>query len=130
MANIEREQLEKKTVSDLRVIARQLGIKRVDSFKKVDLIDLILKQSMPENDGEVGDLFVALNDGDNQTWTHVPSGYAPGLEALTGVNNQIIMTNHSGTTVGQISVAAAEGSSITASVANNALTIGMEWGSF
>ena len=41
MANIEREQLEKKTVSDLRVIARQLGIKRVDSFKKVDLIDLI-----------------------------------------------------------------------------------------
>ena len=78
----------------------------------------------------VGDLFVALNDGDNQTWTHVPSGYAPGLEALTGANNQIIMTNHSGTTVGQISVAAAAGSSITASVADNALTIGMEWGSF
>ena len=65
MANIEREQLEKKTVSDLRVIARQLGIKRVDSFKKVDLIDLILKQSMPENDGEVGDLFVATESNEN-----------------------------------------------------------------
>ncbi len=65
MANIEREQLEKKTVSDLRVIARQLGIKRVDSFKKVDLIDLILKQSMPENDGKVGDLFVATESNEN-----------------------------------------------------------------
>ena len=45
MANIEKEQLEKKTVSDLRVIARELGIKRVDSYRKGDLIDLIIKQS-------------------------------------------------------------------------------------
>ena len=65
MANIEKEQLEKKTVSDLRVIARELGIKRVDSYRKGDLIDLIIKQSMPETENEIGDLFVSTDSPEN-----------------------------------------------------------------
>ena len=65
MANIEKEQLEKKTVSDLRVIARELGIKRVDSYRKGDLIDLIIKQSMPETESEIGDLFVSTDSPEN-----------------------------------------------------------------
>lgn len=77
-----------------------------------------------------GDLFIALNDGDNQNWVHVPSGYVPGLESLTGTNNSIIMLNHNGAAVGSITVEAVADSAITATVANNKLTIGMEWGSF
>ena len=65
MANIEKEQLEKKTVSDLRVIARELGIKRVDSYRKGDLIDLIIKQSMPETENKIGDLFVSTDSPEN-----------------------------------------------------------------
>lgn len=65
MANIEKEQLEKKTVSDLRIIARELGIKRVDSYRKGELVDLIIKQSMPEEENEIGDLFVSSDSPEN-----------------------------------------------------------------
>lgn len=78
----------------------------------------------------VGDLFIALADGDNTQWTHVPSGYVQGLETLIGTDNQLVMKNHTGTAVGAITVEAAIDTAITATVANNKLTIGMEWGSF
>lgn len=41
----EREILKKKTILDLRVIAKELGIKRVESYKKDQLIDLIDKSA-------------------------------------------------------------------------------------
>lgn len=78
----------------------------------------------------VGDLFIALKDGDNTQWTHVPSGYVQGLESLSGANNKLVMKNHTGATVGSITVEAVADTAITATVANNKLTIGMEWGSF
>ncbi|MEG1648554.1 MAG: transcription termination factor Rho, partial [Rikenellaceae bacterium] len=43
----EREILEKKTILNLRVIAKELGIKRVESYKKDQLIDLIEKSVTP-----------------------------------------------------------------------------------
>lgn len=43
----EREILKKKTILDLRVIAKELGIKRVESYKKDQLIDLIEKGTAP-----------------------------------------------------------------------------------
>jgi transcription termination factor Rho len=43
-----KEELSAKKLPDLRVIAKQLGIKRVESFKKAELVDLILSGSEQE----------------------------------------------------------------------------------
>ena len=45
MQEINREILKKKTIVDLRVIAKHLGIKRVDTYKKGDLIELLLNET-------------------------------------------------------------------------------------
>lgn len=79
----------------------------------------------------IGDLFIAAEDDNNEDWIHVPSGYVASHEnSLIGADNKITLKSYLGSSLSNIEVKAAEGSSIVASVADNALTIGMMWGSF
>ena len=74
-----------------------------------------------------GDLLVAAKDGEVE-WTHVTTGYQANQEAkLTGAGNAIKLTSHTNVDLGQIAV---EGKGVAAEVANNKLTISLEWGSF
>ena len=74
-----------------------------------------------------GDLLVAAKDGEVE-WTHVTTGYQANQEAkLTGTGNAIKLTSHTNVDLGQIAV---EGKGVAAEVANNKLTITLEWGSF
>ena len=60
MNNVE---LEKKTVSDLRYIAKVMGFKRVSTLRREELIDLILTQDDPSTASE-GDSGINSNDKD------------------------------------------------------------------
>lgn len=53
------QELEGKLLPQLREIAKELGIKRVESFKKNDLIDLISKQSNAVNESKTTEKNVA-----------------------------------------------------------------------
>lgn len=74
-----------------------------------------------------GDLLVAAKDGE-ATWTHVKTGYQANQESkLTGADNAIKLTSYTGVDLGQIAV---EGNGVDAAIANNKLTISLEWGCF
>ena len=83
-----------------------------------------------------GDLLVAAADQGNADsyaggWTHVKTGYQANQEAkLTGADNAIKLTSYTNVDLGTINVVAEEGSALTATVDNNTLTLGIEWGSF
>lgn len=74
-----------------------------------------------------GDLLVAAKDGE-ATWTHVKTGYQANQESkLTGADNAIKLTSYTGVDLGQIAV---EGKGVNAAIANNKLTIALEWDCF
>lgn len=75
-----------------------------------------------------GDLVVAKVDGDNSQWTHVATGYQASQEAkLSGSDNAIKLTSVTGVSLGSVAV---EGNGVKAEVADNKLSITLEWGSF
>lgn len=84
-----------------------------------------------------GDLLIAAADqGDaesyNGGWTHVVTGYQASHDAkLSGADNKIKLTSLAGdgVSLGEIEVKT-DDSMITATVAENTLTLGLEWGSF
>jgi chromosome segregation ATPase len=84
-----------------------------------------------------GDLLVAAADqGAAETyaggWTHVVTGYQASHDAeLSGSDNKIKLTSlaGSGVSLGEIAVET-DGSMLTATVADNKLSLGLEWGSF
>lgn len=79
----------------------------------------------------IGDLFIAKVDGDNTQWTHVASGYVQDHEAtLSGASNKISLRSYTGANLGDITVSAKLNTSVTVAVSDNAMVIGMEWGSF
>lgn len=87
-----------------------------------------------------GDLLIATGDEDeatgtistgNLSWTHVKTGYDASLEQkLETVGDKIQLSSIAGANNGQISFVAEEGSSAKVTVANNTVTIGMEWEDF
>lgn len=86
-----------------------------------------------------GDLLIATGTENastglitNPTWTVVHTGYDASLEqTLKTVNGKIQLTSAVGNANnGQISFVAKSGSSTTVSVANNTVTIGLEWDNF
>lgn len=84
-----------------------------------------------EADAAIGDLFIAKVDGDNTQWTHVASGYVQDHEAeLSGDDNKISLRSYTGANLGDITVSAKANTSVTVDVSDNAMVIGMEWGSF
>lgn len=83
-----------------------------------------------------GDLIIANADqGSNATysggWTHVVTGYQASHNAkLSGSGNEIKLTTLAdGVDLGKI-VVETDGSMLTATVENNKLSLGLEWGSF
>lgn len=86
-----------------------------------------------------GDLLVANGTEVNGvisgtiTWQHVPTGYRTAHNPeLKGADNAITLTSlqGAGAVLGSVAFEAAANSSATVSVADNKVTIGMEWGSF
>ena len=68
---------------------------------------------------------------DNLSWTHVKTGYDATLEqSISGDNNKITLSSVSGDNKGEITFTAAAGSASTVSVANNTVTVGIEWDNF
>lgn len=90
-----------------------------------------------DNSYYAGDLLVAAADqGAAETyaggWTHVVTGYQASHDAeLSGADNKIKLTSlaGSGVSLGEIAVET-DGSMLTATVADNKLSLGLEWGSF
>jgi hypothetical protein len=81
----------------------------------------------------VGDLFIALEDlttSTNANWAYVPAGNDE-MPELTGEDNKIQL-GFAGAEgqLGSIEVKAADNCGITATVANDVMTIGFEWGTF
>lgn len=86
-----------------------------------------------------GDLLVANGDEVNGVitanleWQHVPTGYRQAHNPLLiGANNAIELKalQGAGDSLGKITFAAEADSAVTVAVAGNAVTVGMEWGSF
>lgn len=86
-----------------------------------------------------GDLLVANGTETNGVitsnleWQHVPTGYRTAHNPeLKGANNAITLTSlqGAGAVLGSVAFEAAADSSATVSVANNKVTIGIEWGTF
>ena len=85
-----------------------------------------------------GDLLIAEGTEDattglitNPTWALVHTGYDATLEqTLDTVDGKIQLTSKVGGTASEIAFAAAEGSATTVSVANNTVTVGIEWDTF
>lgn len=86
-----------------------------------------------------GDLLVANGTESNGVitgtiqWQHVPTGYRTAHNPeLKGANNAITLTSlqGAGVSLGSVAFEAVANSSTTVSVADNKVTIGMEWGSF
>lgn len=110
------------------------GIASLDAAKKLTGVEAGHTYVLTARDDvagyALGDLLIAKVDGDATQWTHVASGYVQEHESeLSGAGNAIKLTSYTGANLGTIAVAT-DASSVTASVANNTLTIGMEWGSF
>ena len=83
-----------------------------------------------------GDLLVATGTEENGVitsglaWNHVRTGYVDAHEAsLSGVDNKIKLTSHLGADLGQVEFASAN-ENLKVSVANNKVTVGLEWGTF
>ena len=81
----------------------------------------------------IGDLFIALEDlatSTNANWAYVPAGNDE-MPELTGEDNKIQL-GFAGAEgqLGSIEVKAADNCGITATVANDVMTIGFEWGTF
>lgn len=66
------------------------------------------------------------------TWDHVNTGYKVNQEQTlsSGENNTIQLKSYLGANNGTITFAAKENTSATVEVANNTVTIGIEWGTF
>jgi uncharacterized protein (UPF0147 family) len=85
-----------------------------------------------------GDLLIATGTEDattglitNPSWTLVHTGYDASLEqTLDTVDGKIALTSKVGGTASTVSFVAAEGSATTVSVANNTVTVGIEWDNF
>ena len=86
-----------------------------------------------------GDLLIATGTedengtipADNLSWTPVKTGYDATLEqSISGSDNKITLSSVSGGNKGEITFSAAEGSATTVSVANNTVTVGIEWDNF
>ena len=85
-----------------------------------------------------GDLLIATGEENDEgkittglTWTHVKTGYDATLEqSISGNDNKITLSSVSGGNKGEITFAAAAGSATTVSVANNTVTVGIEWDNF
>lgn len=85
-----------------------------------------------------GDLLIATGTEDattglitNPSWTLVHTGYDASLEqTLDTVDGKIALTSKVGGTASTVSFVAAEGSAATVSVANNTVTVGIEWDNF
>jgi len=86
-----------------------------------------------------GDLLIANGtEGTNGfitgtiTWDHVNTGYKVNQEQTlsSGENNTIQLKSYLGANNGTITFAAKENTSATVEVANNIVTIGIEWGTF
>lgn len=86
-----------------------------------------------------GDLLVANGNEVNGVitgtieWQHVPTGYRKAHNPeLSGANNAITLKSlqGAGDVLGSVAFEAVAGTSTTVSVANNKVSIGMEWGSF
>lgn len=79
----------------------------------------------------VGDLFICQNDGDNQNWIHVKSGYVSDHEATMSVaSNKISLKSYTGANLGEVTLAAAANTAVRVSTSGSTVTVGMEWGSF
>lgn len=85
-----------------------------------------------------GDLLIATGTEDattglitNPSWTLVHTGYDASLEqTLDTVDGKIALTSKVGGTASTVSFVAATGSAATVSVANNTVTVGIEWDNF
>lgn len=85
-----------------------------------------------------GDLLIATGEENDEgkittglTWTHVKTGYDATLEqSISGNDNKITLSSVSGGNKGEITFAATAGSATTVSVANNTVTVGIEWDNF
>lgn len=84
-------------------------------------------------EAKVGDLFIALEDlttSTNANWAYVPAGNDD-MPELTGEDNKIQLGFAGAPSqLGSIEVKAADNCGITATVANDVMTIGFEWGTF
>lgn len=83
-----------------------------------------------------GDLIIAQGDEENgviadPTWEVVKTGYDASLEqTITTVEGKIQLTSAIGANNGQVTFVADENSAAKVTVANNTVTIGMEWEDF
>ena len=100
----------------------------------------VVTANFVDDEGEsfyAGDLLIAAADqGEavsyNGGWTHVVTGYQASHDPeLSGSNNKIKLTSldGNGVSLGEIAVET-DGSMLTAVVADNKLSLGLEWGSF
>lgn len=79
----------------------------------------------------VGDLLIAHSDGDPTNWIHVQSGYTASTEnKLKVTGGKLKLQNYLGGDLTIIPVTAVANSAITVAAENDAITIGMQWGSF
>lgn len=100
---------------------------------------IVSETASVSNAGKVyyaGDLLVATGTETNGvitsglTWEHVKTGYTGYHEAkLTGADNAIKLTSYTNQALGSVSIETTN-ENIKVSIANNKISIGMEWGSF
>lgn len=122
------------SVADLAVLQALTNVKIGDTYIAANDFKL-------EDNTQVyaGDLLIANGtegtDGyitGTITWDHVNTGYKVNQEQTlsSGENNTIQLKSYLGANNGTITFAAKENTSATVEVANNTVTIGIEWGTF
>ena len=138
------------SVADLKAKAAEVEIAKGWTYKanaEIKLADTDTDEVEIEwanNDDQVvhiGDLLIADGTEDDDgvltkvTWKHIPSGYVadynPEMTLTTGTNSaNINLVSGVDTSLGSVTVAAAEDSSVTVAAEGTQLTIGMAWGQF